>query len=58
MKGDCMELVEVAGADNPADIMTKQFAVAVTRRHLEGFGVKAGNGRAASIPTCIAFTDA
>ena len=43
-------LEKVAGADNPADLATKNLSADVMRKHLESLGVHTGGARARSAP--------
>ena len=48
-KGD-LALVKVAGADNPADILTKNVDKPLLLKHMETLGLSVQEGRAASAP--------
>ena len=49
-RGD-FELTKVAGADNPADILTKHVTKHIMLKHMRFMGLHAESGRASSAPT-------
>ena len=49
-KQEAIGLQKAAGAENPADLVTKHLYADAMKRHLEMLGVKTGGGRARSAP--------
>ena len=45
------QLVKVAGAENPTDLLTKRVEYPVMMKHLAFLGLSAEDGRAESAPT-------
>ena len=52
-KGD-FALVKVAGAENPADILTKHVDKPLMLKHMEALGLSIEEGRAESAPAIAA----
>ena len=50
VKNEAIALHNVAGADNPADVVTKHLCAKLLRRHLTRLGVRTGGSRARSAP--------
>ena len=51
LKTGDFKLSKVAGADNPADILTKHVTKDIMRRHMEAMNLHPEGGRASSAPT-------
>ena len=51
LKTGDFKLSKVAGADNPADILTKHVTRDIMRRHMEAMNLRPEGGRASSAPT-------
>ena len=51
LKTGDFKLSKVAGADNPADMLTKHVTKDIMRRHMETMNLRPEDGRASSAPT-------
>ena len=51
LKTGDFKLTKVAGADNPADILTKHVTRDILKRHMDMMGLRPEDGRATSAPT-------
>ena len=51
LKTGDFKLSKVAGADNPADMLTKHVTKDIMRRHMEAMNLHPEGGRASSAPT-------
>ena len=50
VKQEAIGIQKVAGADNPADLVTKHLNADTMRKHMERVGVRTSGGRARSAP--------
>ena len=50
VKREAIGLQKIAGAENPADLVTKYFNADTMRKHLGRLGVRTSGGRARSVP--------
>ena len=55
VKRDAVQVMKVAGADNPADLMTKNLPAHVMHKHMETLHMDAVEGRAESAPLLSAL---
>ena len=57
VRNDELDVVKVAGTENPADLLTKHVPAELIRRHTVKLGIVLGSGRAATAPQRSAVRD-